>query len=399
MKTSASTTTSANGRNSFAFLIVYLTGLSAFGSFVNDMYLPSLPSMTHFFGCSVPSVEMGLTSGMAGLAIGELFLGPMSDRYGRKPILLWTLVLFCAAAVVSIFSPTIEFFVGCRFFQGLGASGGYFLARTIPADIYAGRSLARIMATVGAINGFAPACAPVVGALICDHWEWKGVFVVLTVFGLILLLGWHTLKETHPASQRQGLSLRKAFSGYRTLLADRRFIAFALLKGSALGILFTYISSAPFIIQTHYHFSQTQFGLIVGGNALLVAVGSMAALKFKQLVRAGFVGALGLVATVAALVFVLFVVDRFIAYELLLLPMMFFLGMIFTAGNTLAMNEGRSNAGAASAIVGMAGYVFGATVSPLVGIGDILHSTAIVLTVVAAIVLVSALFTRHVAAG
>ena len=91
-------------KRSLVFLIAYLVGLSAFGSFVNDMYLPSLPSMMKFFGCTVPMVQMGLTMGMIGLAVGELLLGPISDKYGRKPMLVWTLVAFIIASTVSIFS-------------------------------------------------------------------------------------------------------------------------------------------------------------------------------------------------------------------------------------------------------------------------------------------------------
>lgn len=97
----------------YLFLVIYLAGLSAFGSFVNDMYIPSLPSMKEFFHCSVPTVQLGLTMGMIGLGLGEIVLGPISDKYGRKPVLIATLIIFIAAAVVSVFSPTIEFFLYC----------------------------------------------------------------------------------------------------------------------------------------------------------------------------------------------------------------------------------------------------------------------------------------------
>ena len=137
------------------FLVIYLVGLSALGSFVNDMYTPSLPEMCRFFHCSVPTVQMGLTMGMIGLALGQFLLGPISDRYGRRPVLICSTLLFIFAAIVSVFSPTIHFFVACRLFQGIGASGGYFLARTIPADVYQGRGLAKLMALIGAINGIA----------------------------------------------------------------------------------------------------------------------------------------------------------------------------------------------------------------------------------------------------
>lgn len=385
-------------KRSLGFLIAYLVGLSAFGSFVNDMYLPSLPSMMKFFGCTVPMVQMGLTMGMIGLAVGELLLGPISDKYGRKPMLVWTLVAFIIASTVSIFSPSIHFFLICRLFQGIGASGGYFLARSIPADIYSGATLARVMAIIGAINGFAPASAPVLGGIISDHFTWKGVFVVLSAFGLILLCLSPILKESLPPEKRQQGSVWHSFANYKTLILNKAFIIHVLLKGAALGVVFAYISSGPFIFETHFGYSQTVFGLFMGGNALLVAVGSMVALKFKVLKNAAMWGAVGLMLFALAEAAVLWLLPHtFLAFELLLLPMLFCLGMIFTVGNTLAMNEGRQTAGDASALLGIGGYMFGAIVSPLVGKGDILHSTAIALVTLSIITLVAAIFSTRLA--
>lgn len=381
----------------YTFLIFYLVGLAAFGSFVNDMYLPSLPSMTRYFHCSVPTVQLGLTMGMIGLGIGQLVMGPISDKYGRKPILAFSIVLFIAAGVVSVFSPTIHFFLWCRLVQGAGAAGGYFLARTIPADLYAGRALAKTMAIIGAINGIAPASAPVLGGLLSQHWGWKSVFVALSAYGAFLLLFASRLKETLLAADRTRGSLWKSFANYRTLILNGRFMTHVMLKGTALGVLFAYISSAPFIMQDHFGLRQDIFGFVMGGNAVLVAIGSMLALKFRILKRAAVVGSFALLGATVLLSAALFFLDSFWAYELLLLPMLFCLGMIFTVGNTLAMNEGRNDAGDASAVLGLAGYVFGAIVSPLVGMGNIMHTTAITLLVLVVLVVVCAFFTKRIA--
>lgn len=376
----------------YTYFIFFLSALSAFGSFVNDMYLPSLPAMVKYFDCSVPVVELGMTFGMIGLGAGEILLGPLSDKYGRKLVLNSSVSLFLLAAVVCIFSPTIHFFIICRLVQGMGASGAYFLARTIPADVFSGRELAKTMALIGAINGFAPASAPVLGGIISDHFEWKGVFVALSIIAVIILLCALKLKETLPRPKRFQGSLPDAFRNYPLLLKKKRFMIHVLLKGSALGLLFAYISAAPFIFQTEYGYSQTVFGLFMGGNAVFVAVGATMALKIKPLKKGAIVGALVVLAAVAVECFFLWTKADFWLFEAFLLPMLFGLGMLFTVGNTLAMNEGRNEAGAASAIIGIAGYIFGAIVSPLVGKDNIMHSTAMVFAAVAVIILLSAIW-------
>lgn len=383
-----------NGKHYYIFLVAYLVGLSAFGSFVNDMYLPTLPEMTRYFDCSVSVVQLGLTMGMIGLGIGQLIMGPVSDKYGRKPVLIITLSIFIIAAIVSVFSPTIHFFLGCRLVQGIGASGGYFLSRTIPADIYSGRPLAKMMALIGAINGFAPASAPVLGGLLAVADGWKGIFYVLAGFAALLICVGIPLKESLKPQNRFKGRLIDAFKEYPMLIKNKRFMIHTLLKGSALGLLFAYCSSAPFIMQDHFGWSEVHFGLFMGFNALFVAFGAMMALKFKVLKRAGYVGGWTLLIATFAQFGVLFFLNNFWAYELTMLPIVFSLGMIFTVGNTLAMNEGRSNAGGASALLGLTGYVFGAIVAPLVGIGNIMHSTAITFVVLAVITLAFAYATK-----
>lgn len=388
----------AFSRSYYVFLIIFLVGLSAFGSFVNDMYIPAFPEMKHAFRCSVTTVQLGLTFGMVGLSVGQLILGPMSDRLGRRPTLMVALILFIIGAVGSVFSPSIGVFLCWRLLQGLGASAGYFLARTIPADIYGGRRLAQMMALIGAINGFAPASAPVIGGLVATAWTWKGIFWLLGGIALALFCLTFFFKESLPAQRRSSGPLFGAFKEYGPLLGNRRFMVHVLLKGTALGVLFAYISSSPFIMQTIYGFSELKFGLFMGFNAIFAAVGSIMAVKFKILKRAAWIGGWVLLMATVVESLALFFIDDFWAYEMALLPMLFALGMIFTVGNTLAMNEGRQNAGAASAILGVTGYVFGAIVSPLVGLGDIRYSTAIVFLVMAVQVLLYAYGSRRIPA-
>lgn len=387
----------ATDRGYYWFLVVYLVLLSALGSFVNDMYSPSLPAMARFFHVSASTSQLGLTMGMIGLGIGQLLLGPISDHYGRKPVLIASLAVFIVGAVVSVFSPTMTFFLCCRFVQGLGASGGYFLARTIPADIYQGRQLAQFMALVGAVNGLAPASAPVLGGIVADAFSWKGVFVTLAIFAAIVLAIAPRLKESLYPQDRTKMPWYKTLPGYLRLLRNKPFMIHISLKAFALGLLFAYISSAPFILEEHYGFSQTGYGIVIGLNAIAVAAGSMLALKIHPFKNAVPVAALILVPSVGFGAYALWHIHSFVVFEICAVVMLFAQGMIFSVSNTLAMNEGRSQAGEASALLGVAGYVVGAAVAPLAGIGNVLHSTAMVFLCLLAGIMLFSWFTYRLA--
>ncbi len=166
------------------------------------------------------------------------------------------------------------------------------------------------------------------------------------------------------------------------------------LKGTALGLLFAYISTAPFILQTHYGLSQTTYGLVIGFNAIFVAAGSMAALRFRFLKNAAVAGAWILAVGIVAESIALWHIHSIWVFEACMVVALFGLGNIFTASNTLAMNEGRAQAGEASSILGIAGYIVGAIVTPVVGIGNILHSSAVTFVIITAAVLIFARLTR-----
>lgn len=387
-----SQTPSSAPKVNYPFLVFFLVTVSALGSFVNDMYTPALPAMCRFFGCQVSVAQLGLTMGMVGLGLGQILLGPISDRYGRKPVLIGSVILFIVAAVASIFSPNIHIFNISRLFQGLGASGGYFLARTIPADLYSGRALAKLMAITGAINGVAPASAPVIGGVTADAWGWKGVFLVLAAFALVILAISPLVKESLPPSRRTISPWWKSLRGYGALLRDRPFIIHICYKGFALGILFAYLSAAPFILQDHYGLSQTRYGLVIGFNSIFVAAGAMLAMRFHPFKRAARTGAIILAVGTVAQAYALWTIHSLWVFEICMWVMLFGLGLIFTTTNTLAMSEGSSRAGEASALLGLAGYVVGAIVAPLVGLGDVMHSCAIAFVI---LTLLTLLCSRH----
>ena len=173
-------------RNSRAFLIVFLAFLSAFGPFVTDFYLPTLPDQTVDFGAPASMVQLGLSATMWGLAAGQLWIGPLSDTRGRRIPLAASLAVFSLATAGAVFAPDIETFIAMRFLEGLGASGAVVMSRSIAADLHAGRELATLMAVVGAIQGIAPVTAPMIGALIAEAAGWREIFMLLLAIGVSL---------------------------------------------------------------------------------------------------------------------------------------------------------------------------------------------------------------------
>lgn len=388
--TQQSTALSPTPKN-YGLFVAFIAIIGAFSSLVNDMYLPTIPSMMKEFHTTPSMTQMGISMAMAGMGLGSILWGSASDRYGRKPILIVSLILFVLATAMSLFSPNITFFIICRLFQGLGAGGAMVLSTSIPADVYMGRQLAKLMAIVGAINGVAPALGPVIGGFMADWVGWRGIFIVLLVIGIGMTFWTTRYHESLPPQRRlQARSLRDYVKAYRSLFSNGRFMIYVTIKAVAIGLLYAYISSAPFIIQTHYGFSAMSFGLIFGGNALAMGIGSSLALRFKVMKQAMVVGCVGIFIFAVAEAFVMWHEASFMLYEIFAVPMLLFSGMIFSSSNTLSMEVGREEAGTASAILSVVKYAFAAVVSPLVGLGNMFHSTAIAYVAITVIALLLA---------
>lgn len=379
------------GKRYLVYLMVFLGMLSAFGPFVTDMYLPVLPQMAEIFNCSASTAQFGLTMSLIGLAAGQLFFGPLSDKYGRKPILLASLILFSASTIIILFSPTMEWFNICRLFQGIGGAGGIVLSRSIATDYYSGRELAKTLAIIGAINGIAPVASPVIGGIVATITGWQGIFLVLLAIGAIIIVLCFVFRESHPEEKRDPAGIFTTFASFGKLLRLPYFNVYVLMYAFASAILFAYISSASFIIQNHYGYSPLIFSICFAINSVFIGIGSGLSIKIKDSSKAAFIGA-GIVVAAGVLQLIIFnLFDAFPIYEALTLVMLTGVGYVFTASTTLTMTEGRAYIGAASALFGAAGFLFGGIISPLVGIGDILHSTSTAMLICAIIILILAL--------
>lgn len=362
-------------------MLVLLGMLSAFGPFVTDMYLPSLPAMGDYFSTSSSMVQLGLTTSMIGLAVGQVFFGPLSDRYGRRMPLLVAMWLFIASTLCCLFSTSIQMFVAFRLIQGVAGAGGIVISRSVATDRYSGRELAKMLAVIGAINGVAPVAAPIVGGVLTESIGWQGIFAVLLGLGVILLGGCYCFKESLPKEQRLASKWNDTFRSFKVVLQDRQYVFYVLQMAFAQGVLFSYIASSPFILQQHYGFSAFTFSLCFAVNAVAIGVAAALSVKFRRPVSCTLAGCIGMLVAAVGECVALMMGCGFWVYELLLLVLLFMMGLTFTSTTTLAMERQRENAGTASALLGAVCFAFGGIVSPLVGIGNILTSTGIIFVI------------------
>lgn len=350
------------------FMVLFLAALTAFGPFVTDFYLPAMPAQAKDLNASASLTQTGLSASMWGLAIGQLIVGPLSDRKGRKVPLLCSLAVFCIATVACVFSPTMEFFVGARFIQGLGGAGGIVLAKSIATDLYSGRELAKFLSVIGAVQGLAPVLAPICGALVNEYLNWRDIFVVLLGIGVLLLVCTLFFKETL-RSYRSSSSSLPFFSLFSLLKEDRTFALLVLQQCAGFGLLFAYISSSPFIYQELFGLSALTYSIVFGCNAIVITMGTFLSQHFNLQTKALNVGSFGMLVGALAIGFALlsqgsvWLLEAAVAFSLLNL------GITIPSGTSLALDRQRQRAGSAAALLGALGFVAGGIVAPLAGLG------------------------------
>ncbi|CCB74084.1 MULTISPECIES: Bcr/CflA family multidrug efflux MFS transporter [Streptomycetaceae] len=365
-----------SARRSGLLVTLVLGGLTALPPLSMDMYLPALPAVTKAFGSPPATVQLTLTACLLGMALGQLVVGPMSDKWGRRTPLLTGMVSYVLATAVCAFAPNTELLIAFRLLQGLAGAAGIVIARAVVRDLYDGQAMARFFSTLMLISGVAPVVAPLIGGQILRFTDWRGVFVVLTVVGALLtLLVVRRLPETLPAGRRHEGGVGEALPTMRALLADKPFTGYLLAGSFAFAALFAYVSASSFVVQDIYGASPQTFSLLFGINSVgLVAVGQF---NGKFLVgRVSLDRALGVglaVITVAAVALLLMTSGVFGRVGLVpvavgLFVLMSAMGLAMPNTNAQALMRTPNAAGSASALLGTAQFLIGAVASPLVGI-------------------------------
>ena len=344
--------------------------MTAMAPLSTDMYLPSLPVMQADFGISASLVQLTLTMTMLGMALGQIFAGPVSDYYGRKKPLVIGMAAFTAATIGCVLAENIMAFLCFRFVMGFAGASGIVVSKAIARDVCAGPELTRFFAMLMMVNGLAPILAPVIGGQILLFTTWRGVFVTLVAIGLFLLLATFAYKETLSPEKRLA-GLKASFAKFPQLLKNRYFLGHCLLQCFAFGGFFAYISGSPFVFQNIFQVSPQAYSLIFGGIGvgLLVAGALPARLagrvpEEKMLQTAMLISFFG-----SVLLFVGFWFEVGLA---VILPILFFtitpLSVLGASSFSLALSRQGKNAGTASALLGFSSMILGGCMMPLVGI-------------------------------
>ncbi len=343
----------------------------AVGPISTDLYLPALPGIQAAFGTDVATVQLTLSVYLIAFAFSQLIYGPLSDRFGRRPVILAGLALYFVASVLCILAPTVEVLIGARFLQAVGGCAGQVIVRAIVRDVHGPDGAGKVLAKIAAAMGIAPLIGPVLGGYLTDAFGWQACFVALsTAGGLALLGGALMLTETNrmrdPAATAPGRILRNIGS----LTVDPRFISYSLCAAGSYSGLFAFISGSSFVFITVLGLEPTQFSYCFSSAVLGFIIGARTASRMNDRRRAVGIGAsLNALGGLAMLLFLLAGVESVVT---VLAPMVVFaigMGIVLPHAQAGAVAPYPEKAGTASALYGTFQYAIASGVGLLVGHG------------------------------
>lgn len=357
-----------------AHVFLIIASLTAFGPLAIDFYLASFSDLATAFGTTTDQVQLSMTVYLAGLAIGQLIYGPLSDRYGRRPPLLWGVALFTVASLGCALATSLEWLIIARFVQALGGCAGMVIARAIVRDRCGPVDSARAFSQLMLITGLAPILAPIAGGWMLLFFGWESIFYALMVFaGLCFAAVLFWLPESLP-QDFEPPQLGAAFLKYRLLFQDRSFLMNALIGGVAISGMFVYIATSPFVFMELYGVPETHFGWYFGANSLgFMLAAQLNARLLRRFGPAHWMRRASLIYVVCAATMLVIALWQPASLWPLLIPL---LGCIASLGGIMpnaaacAMAGQGMHAGAASALMGSMQFVIAAS---LTGVARLLH--------------------------
>jgi DHA1 family bicyclomycin/chloramphenicol resistance-like MFS transporter len=325
---------------------------------------------------------------MFGIAIGQLLFGSVSDKTGRRRPLFASFVIYLLATAGCVWSPGIHALIAFRLLQGLGAAGSIVIARSVASDLFTGKDLLRFFALMAAVQGLAPIIAPVAGGALMLFTNWQGIFAFLGLLGLIVLITALYLKETLPVQKRAQGSLYATFKFFVPVLKNKPLMLYIALMSFSMALMFAYIASSPFIFQEHYAVSPQSYSIFFAVNALALTLGNILSARFDNPKKVLKFAVTGLLLFSLLTSFTLLFDASIVLFCIALFPTLMCAGATFPISMNLALDLEQTYKGTASAVLGASTFLVGGIAMPLVGLGNILHSTAYVMTASAVITMI-----------
>jgi DHA1 family bicyclomycin/chloramphenicol resistance-like MFS transporter len=352
--------------------VIILGALTALGPFTIDLYLPAFPEVAAALRVTPTAIQATLAATTIGLAIGQLIVGPWSDVVGRRMPLIVATFAHVAASLACAAAPNVELLTVSRFVMGAAAAAGGVVSLALVRDLFSGVPMMRMLSRLGMINGLAPIVAPILGSQLLRWMDWRGIFVVLAIYGAVICVAsalWIT--ETLPSESRIRSGVRALPGRMGGLLRDRRYLGLALIGGFVWGGEFSYLAGSPFLFQGVYAFSVAQYGLLFSVNALGYVLGTQLGGRLSARVPPQWILAVGTSVLVASGAFLCAGAVLTGGLLAVVIPLWFSVaavGVCIPCVTGLALAPHGAEAGTAASLLGAMNFTVAGLVTPLVGL-------------------------------
>jgi DHA1 family bicyclomycin/chloramphenicol resistance-like MFS transporter len=352
--------------------VVVLGAMTALGPFTIDLYLPAFPALSSELGVSAAAVQLTLTATTIGFALGQLLVGPWSDKVGRRTPLIIATALHIVASVGVAYAPDVMWVGVFRVLQGIGAAGAAVVAMAMVRDLFGGLPLVRMLSRLALVSGLAPVLAPLIGSQLLLVLDWRGIFWFLAGYGVLAIFAASFfLVETLPAARRADRGHSSVRERYKALFTDRVFVGVVLISGMTFSGLFAYLSSSSFLFQEVYGLDAQEYGLLFAVNSIGIVVGVQVSSRLAKFVGPQWIltgAVVGMIASATTIVALDLANAGLVG---ILVPLFFFItscGFAFPCQQVLALANHGGEAATAASVLGAVNFGFAGIISPIVGL-------------------------------
>ena len=359
-------------RRQRAVYVIVLGALTALGPFTIDLYLPAFPKIETDLAVSTAAIQLTLTATTIGFAFGQLLVGPWSDTVGRRLPLILATTLHVAASIGVAVAPDITWLMAFRVLQGFGAAAGVVVATATVRDLFGGYPLVRMLSRLALVSGLAPIAAPVIGSQLLLVMPWRGLFIVLAAYGVIIVVAASLfIVETLPPARRADPGHATIRGRYRVLFADRVFIGVAIIGGMSFSGLFAYLSASPFLFQDVYGLDPQGYGLLFAINSIGVVAGVQISSRLAKRIAPQWILSVSTAVLLGSAIAIIVLDLAGAGFVGTVVPLWFFItacGFGFPMVQALALTNHGKEAGTAASLLGAMNFGLAGLISPIVGL-------------------------------